>query len=798
MTPQQTSEGSPRSTTLKPTVNPKSPGGLIGAGIASWIAIGFGFFGLYMLMQERPEFVGQPMRSSKTALVQESPRVVIRKVSDDIAVIKPAQPDSSEIAFDMQGRRDYRGLRTTVDMSGGFHARHVLTNAFDEPIHVLFIYPHPHTDGDSHQSLLAGELKLQASAPGIQESANDAWLWSGMIEARGSVTIEVSYQASSLIGVTYRMGGIAAEPVKHLRVAFKRHDLTSIHFESGDGPISSQDESVVWERRDFLAPDSFSAGIVEGRNLHGSLLQLLEIGPIICLLFLLAVSAIILARQPFTALQLFTIAAGYALYFPLIVYLSARFSFAVALAIAVVVPGALLVNYARLLVGARIGLFGGAVFLVLYQVFPTLAAFAGWNRGMVLLCLGVVTFAVLINLQNQALKRSAALLLALWGLALPSNAADVQVIVPGQLVTKSAETERPTVPPLLSFEPAEYQIQQEAAYFSVDVKLPFQVLRAGDAPLPLFAQALHLRERKITATPPEAAQLVTATNRLALLAQRTGSGVLRLSYRVAVEKHEGRKRAQVPLLTGASGNVQIESSRADLQNITGALWSKKTVEKHTTYDIGIAGEEQLTLEWVDADQAAPAPEGAKEFYGIGITRAQHLTVINSDGSCVHFAEFEIPAFQNDDIRLRLPARARLISVSVNGTEVTAPAIEDQLCRLRVPTREAGQTAHRLSVRLAYPPVSLGFIGSVELPLPEVFQTVGTLEWVVALPGGFETQVVSSGMEVQKTPPDLTRFGDYGRILKSHPQSYFTKYLAPPGAVGLSLHYRQTIPAVDGR
>ena len=194
----------------------------------------------------------------------------------------------------------------------------------------------------------------------------------------------------------------------------------------------------------------------------------------------------------------------------------------------------------------------------------------------------------------------------------------------------------------------------------------------------------------------------------------------------------------------------------------------------------------------------PSPEGAKEFYGIGITRAQHLTVINSDGSCVHFAEFEIPTFQNDDIRLRLPAKARLISVSVNGTEVTAPAIEDRLCRLRLPTREAGQTAHRLSFRLAYPPVSLGFIGTVELPLPEVFQTVGTLEWIVALPGGFETQVISSGMEVQKTPPDLTRFGDYGRILKSHPQSYLTKDLAPPGQVGLNLHYRQSVPALDVR
>jgi len=67
------------------------------------------------------------------------------------------------------------------------------------------------------------------------------------------------------------------------------------------------------------------------------------------------------------------------------------------------------------LLGSSLGLVGGAVFLGLYQVFPTLAAFAGWNRGMVLLCLGVVTLAVLINLQNRALKRNAGTVEAVAG-----------------------------------------------------------------------------------------------------------------------------------------------------------------------------------------------------------------------------------------------------------------------------------------------------------------------------------------------------------------------------------------------
>lgn len=87
---------------------------------------------------------------------------------------------------------------------------------------------------------------------------------------------------------------------------------------------------------------------------------------------------------------------------------------------------------------------------------------------------------------------------------------------------------------------------------------------------------------------------------------------------------------------------------------------------------------------------------------------------------------------------------------------------------------------------------LAFFGNAELILPELFQTAGTLEWVVALPSGFETQVISSGLEVQKRSPDLTPFGDYGRILKTHPHIYLAKDLAPPGAVNLMLKYRQVV------
>jgi hypothetical protein len=34
----------------------------------------------------------------------------------------------------------------------------------------------------------------------------------------------------------------------------------------------------------------------------------------------------------------------------------------------------------------------------------------------------------------------------------------------------------------------------------------------------------------------------------------------------------------------------------------------------------------------------------------------------------------------------LPAKGRLISVSVNGIEISSPTVEDQICRIRLPSR----------------------------------------------------------------------------------------------------------------
>jgi hypothetical protein len=233
-----------------PAQNPRLAA-TIGVAVLGWGAICFGFFGLRMLMQERPQFVGQPLSASRGTLIQESPRIVTRKASDDISVFRWAQPELSDIRFNMRGRRDYRGLKTISDMSGQFTALYVLTNSAEEPMFALFKCPHPRAEGPDDQALLAGGLKLRSSVAGMQDNAQDAWFWSGSIPAHQSASIEIDYQVAALKGVSYRLLGQAGNALSQVRVTFQRQDLDMVRFESGDGAIATHAGPVIWERKDF-------------------------------------------------------------------------------------------------------------------------------------------------------------------------------------------------------------------------------------------------------------------------------------------------------------------------------------------------------------------------------------------------------------------------------------------------------------------------------------------------------------------------------------------------------------------
>lgn len=770
--------------------------GTVAAAITAWIGICAGFFGLHILLQERPQFGGLPLRFSSVELVQEGPSVVLRRESDDVALVRELQPKQADVLFSMRGRRDYRGLRTVIDMEGRFTGSYTIANPFGERSFVLFKCPHPR--GMNSSEVHASGLMLETGGVGIQETASNAWFWSGELGPNESREIKVGYGMANVAAVRYAVGKSKGTPVESMRVEMRADDLPSLHFESSGGAGVGATNVMVWDKKNFLPPDYFGARVAEGRSLYTALQQLIEIGPIVSLLFLASVLAVVLARTEVTGLQVFTISAAYAFYFPLVLYLSAKLVFGVALVIAAAVPGVLLLNYARWLLGWKVGVLGGVIFLLLYQVFPTLAAFGGWNRGMVLLCLAGVTLTVMIQLQNYTMrqdKRAVAGVMVGICLAMGSGmsgvfAQEVQVIVPGRLVSGMGTNTMVAPAALVTYGMAQYTAVVGERLVEMRAVVPVTVHRAGLAEGRLFRQPVHVTRWEV----PGFARMITSTNGLQLDFAEKGEGTLSVDYRVPIMTAGDQLRGSIPLLEVPLGNVQVRSLRGNLQFETGQLWAKEVGEGGIVYDVGVAGVELLV---VSSAAAGPAVTNrADQVYGIRVISSHQLTVVHSDGSATHFAEYEIPGFHPPTFGLVLPEGARVISVSVDGVEVAEPKQTDRTLNISVGPGEAGRGTRRISLRLAMPLVRLGFIGVAEFELPQTGSAIGELSWVIVLPPNFQSQVISSGLELLRTPPDLAYFGEYGKLLKTQTQVGFFKNLLPPLPVKVRLKYYQKIPGLN--
>jgi hypothetical protein len=340
-------------------------------------------------------------------------------------------------------------------------------------------------------------------------------------------------------------------------------------------------------------------------------------------------------------------------------------------------------------------------------------------------------------------------------------------------------------------------------FVTIDATLPIEVLRPGEEPLPLFSSDVYLSSSRT----PEFLRLVDDGSAVSLLAVEVGRGTLELSYLAPISTSGERLSASVPLLRASAGHVELTARRPDIQFQGGSLWEVAEAEGTHHYRIGVAGSDLLELGWSGSSLPSPLPDPARpsppgpatatpEIYGIGIAESVQLTVVNSDSSCTHLAVFRLGDYHPPILELELPRGARVLSVQVGGFELEAPEVDDRLCRIPVDVERPPGTPRTVSLRLDLPRVALGFVGLLELEATRACTTVGRLHWGIALPPGFSTRVLSSGLEVLAPPLDLETFGDYGRALEPRPLIHLGKNLAPPQPVELGLKYFQRLPGVN--
>jgi hypothetical protein len=779
-----------------------------GASVVCVLFLGLGFFGLHALMGARPEFIGRGLVFERQGLEQLAPTFVVRRTGDDTAVFARRHPDGSSVLFDMDAQSDARGLSTLESMRGAFEATYVLENPEAQPVFVLFRCPYPRSGGPRGERARWSGMKLTTETSGTRVDTSDAWLWSGELDAGASLALKLQYEIPRVVSIGYQVDPAVRETVRELDVAIEMDELPPmVVFASRDGERVATATANHWNRTNFLPGESFGARILEGQSLFAALRRLLEIGPLVALLFFAAAIPLAATRARLSTLHVFGVAAAYGLYFPLVLYLSVMLPFRWALAIAVLVPGLLLVNHARLLLGRRLGIPCAVIALLVYQLFPTLTAFAGWNRGLVLLCIGTVTLFVLAHLSNRSLRLQPAAALSAC-LMLPSPAS---VLGGGggahahEPANEPAAVAREPLP-LVSLGIVEYHMRLEPRFVEVEASVPVQVLRPGDGPVRLFSDALYLREALL----PTFLRLAGTGPGLEVLVPGEGAGLVRLRYRVPVAVSGERLSASVPLARAPAGRVLFECDREGLEFQGASLWSSTTADGRTIHELGTSGGDRLeiaslaTAERASPAAVEPAPELAAELasaearsdlYGIGIVAARHLTVVGSDGAALHFAAYSLPPSSGDAFELVLPAGAGVLSATVDGLEVERPLVVDGALRIPLDVRPEGRGPHEVALRIDLGRLPLGFLGTLELELPRPAATTGEVSWAIALPTDFVTRVLTSGLDPVAGAGDVESFGEYGRALRTLEPVHLSKSLAPARRIACSLRYHQRIAGV---
>lgn len=709
---------------------------IVVAGLVSLLFLSFGYMVLYGLLQSRPQFVDWGLHHDAPSLVQASPTFALRRISGLSHDMEIKAPDVAEVVFDMRANKDWRGMHGVRSIEGNCEARFVLENPYPEPVHALFHLPGPKSERGEDADIQMLNIGAADGSGLVQRDQHGAWVWSGQIEADGEVELEVSYTVEQLSGVSYEVAPKGGGSVKDLTVTVnlneKAHLVVSPPTKAKDGelkrklyhepdPVGEDKQAVVWERKNYISQDTFSARLETGHSIFSALERLLQVAPLVTGMFLVTLVSFLGKGRTARPSEVFLLAMGYGYYFPLVLYLNAQYQFTSSLLIAFVTSAVILLNYARFLLGGWRGVLGGLVLLGLYQIVPTMMAFAEWDRGMVLLSLGAVMLCALVDLQTQKLKQAVsvgalgacAILPAVElvpfqgfgtrpegvGIA-TANVRHKEATIPEVVVSFPARlwpqgesgTELEDSPDgMLSLGVASYEMTLSDTSLDIQVSVDISASGSSQEAVLLFPPQTYVLELEM---PPF---LALRSNKAGLAVQliEAGAGQANFHYKVPISYSGTHARSQVPLLVDAVGKLQLISDEPDLRFEGAAIWSKRQRDEQFVWQLGVSGVSKFGINWErevthvngaagDADALDAVPESGEESYGFQVSVARHLTIIGPEGDMLHLARFELARGATDEeLVLAVPNGLEYVSAQVDGQTVAVPPVVEGLCHLKL-------------------------------------------------------------------------------------------------------------------
>jgi hypothetical protein len=347
-------------------------------------------------------------------------------------------------------------------------------------------------------------------------------------------------------------------------------------------------------------------------------------------------------------------------------------------------------------------------------------------------------------------------------------------------------------PPIVLLGPATGEVELHPTFAEACVRIPLVVHRPGEPGIALFSQPVHLR----SVTPPDFVFLENKDARPSLLPISAGRGELGLTIRSPIERKGDRMSTTLPLPRDCVTQLKIRTPQAGLQMEGAALWERSgDAQKGFVHELSSAGAPSVTLSWSDAPGSPEATPGSP-LHGMSMLSSRHLTVINTDGSCTHAADYVLAGAFGRPFVLALPPGAAVVSGSLDGVALDPATLRGSPLSIAVPESPQHRAEHQLSLSLSCAPVHLGFLGHLTLSLPDPSAITGNLSWNIAVPPGYRVQTLSGGLDMNREPVTLDVYGTFGEALRDHTLISLRRALVPAQPVAVRLRYRQALPGFN--
>ncbi|HIF40292.1 MAG TPA: hypothetical protein EYQ74_04255 [Planctomycetes bacterium] len=794
---------------MPPRSNPKTPSPSSGPpmllpAVLTIAGLWAGCALLYQLLSERPQFVGMGSQPGESWLVQDCPSFVARKVGDPSYAYTQHSPRTCDVQFDLKTNEDTRGLKVIRSLGGVCDSSFVIENPYAEPSHILLQVPRPTELRGGPIDVSSFALEAPEGLEGEIRELPHATLWSGQLAAGQRVKMNVGYKIPAVTSVSVAVDPQTPKGMEKVSVAVQLDQDVPLVLQGGsDTGKRVSVKSKSWSRENMLSSARFGIRLQEGHSVYGALQRLLEIAPLVGGMFVVTLLALLKRGRQAQPSELILLTGVYAYYFPLLLYLNANYAFHWAFIIAFVASSAILLNYARFLLGFKKGVLGGLCLLGLFQVVPTLMAFARWDRGMCLLSLSAITLFVIVDLQTQKLKKrltsGALAACAIFPPLTPLQ--DIRVSLPAELLVVETPAEPATPEPeegMFIRGVVRYEAKVRAGIVEVQAHMPVEVTAARSTPELLLPAATYLR----SITLPEQLQMKVAPSGISVSASGKCQGEIWCTYGAVSKTSAKSTTCKIPLFDSSVGWVQFESPIPNVRFTNAIIWSKKIVGGKTVYELAVSGKNSFEATWnlkpeLGSEAVIEMPVVPTEgtgVYGLDVADSRHLTIIEADGEVLHFSQFTITRDSTlKELAMTIPAGSTVTSVSVDGVESASPSIADEICTVPLGDAPKPGRDRLVELRIRSNPVSLAFMGQCKLNLPRAKGTERHIEWAIATPEDFEVSVLSGGFRPAREWKSRTRFGTYGSVLEDKRLVSVDAVLVPFRPMHLELSYKQAIP-----